>query len=227
MKFDAELVARDIRLSASDSLQLDESLVLRALGDLTVGVRVERGGQSIADDVSPDGAVRYSITGKSPQGREGERETCEILIERLNRNRGEAEKWGDLTEQPEGSPADYEASTAATQAKRRKPLRLNIQVTRVGDEDFWRRLNGAGYDEGKPTLDDLKEALYAAILAKDQKAGRDIVLAVDARNTPRHAFLPVVDSFREKHGVWAAGVGFQEVWVVGPIADMAERLDLV
>ena len=107
----------------------------------------------------------------------------------------------------------------------RTPLRLKIQVVLVGDRDFWRRLNTVGQIDDKSSVSDLREALCDAITGKSTKAGRDIVLAIDARDTPRHSFRPVVDSFREQHGAWAAGTGFQEAWGVGPIPDMTERLD--
>jgi len=223
MKFDAELVARNI--TVSEIVHVDESLVLHSPGELAEGVRVERGGQSIADDLAPDGTVRSLIKGKSPQGREGEREACQILIERLNRGRTDGEKWRDLTEQREDSPVDWEASAPPPRGGR-EPSRLRIQVTLVGDSDFWQRLNTVGQIEEKSSIADLREALYAAIRVKSTRSSPDIVLAINARDTPRHSFRPVVDSFREQHAGWAAEIGFQEIWVVGPIPDMTERLDL-
>jgi len=52
------------------------------------------------------------------------------------------------------------------------------------------------------------------------------VLALDATDSPRAALRSVVEMFREQYGEWTAGVGFQEVWVVGPVIDLVNRLDI-
>jgi hypothetical protein len=70
------------------------------------------------------------------------------------------------------------------------------------------------------------ETIRASIQAKITRADRKIVLALDATDSPRAYFRPVVDEVRIQYGEWAIHVGFREIWIVGPSAALVNRLDV-
>jgi hypothetical protein len=106
--------------------------------------------------------------------------------------------------------------------------KLKVQVVRaeVGPE-LRRSLSRRDSVSGKPRSDEIADSLQAAIEHKRTRAFGDIVLALDATETPRFAFAPIISSFRKRYGVWAAQVGFKQIWVVGPIPDLVAQLDIL
>jgi hypothetical protein len=50
---------------------------------------------------------------------------------------------------------------------------------------------------------------------------------LDATRLPAHGFDAVVEAFRSRWGAWTKGLGFDEVWVVGPSESLTWRLDVV
>ncbi len=52
-----------------------------------------------------------------------------------------------------------------------------------------------------------------------------IHLVLDATDSPRFALTAVVTEFRKQYGTSARG-RFAQVWIVGPVVDSVERLDV-
>ena len=89
---------------------------------------------------------------------------------------------------------------------------------------MWRRRENV--HERSEDIRTVVEAIRTAIQAKATRADRKITLALDATDSPRASFRPVVDAFRTQYGPWAACIGFREIWIVGPVAALVNRLDV-
>lgn len=214
-----------IGIGASDSgaIQIEEGLVVHGKGnDRTEAIRLsDSEGQSTAADLLGDGTARLSIQGRSPQGEEGGEIVCRALIGRLNQY---GARWGEPRFVQE-TGVDYEARDGEEV--------LKIQVTRPV-RDVWEPLKHAGLaTKDYPSAQQIAAELQLAIQDKVDRLKnqlqpsqlKGITLALNATMTPSSAFGSVVESFRRRHGTWARGVGFKDIWVVGPTADLTFRLD--
>jgi hypothetical protein len=207
-----------LQVSASDAVSLSDSMMAaRASGSQIDAVRLATDARSVAADLLGDGSVESSIQGQSPRGEEDTRRVCEILIERLNQD---GKRWV-LSEPPKEKTREEGIDCTARDGQET----LKIQVTRIGTQEFWKTLGDMGRVSIPTTAGLCADALRVAIEHKAVVASRHTLLALNAINTPQHAFVSVIESFRLRHGSWAAGVGFQEIWVVGPIPDLTARLD--
>jgi len=176
---------------------------------------VDSSGVSITADSFEDATVTFSTERRSRHGEEGVEQICAILIERLNQS-------GPHWEQPKRPRREGGVDCEASDGEEV----LKIQVTRAEpSQRFWQKLSTAGQVAGCSTVDDSTDILRAAIDRKSVSASNDVVLALDATDTPGFAFQAVTDSFRKRHGPWAAHIGFKQIWLVGPTARLTERLD--
>jgi hypothetical protein len=183
-------------------------------------VRVGRSGpdaRSAAADLAPDGAVTDEIEGRASKKEASELRSATILVDRLN-------MLGANWSHPEARSGLEDGVDCIAHGADGKTLR--IQVT-TPEREIWARLrNERSVGRANPSVDRAVEAQHGAIKAKALLAGREnIVLALDATDSPRYALRAVVDEFRTRHSVWAASVGYLAIWVVGPVADMVYRLD--
>jgi hypothetical protein len=53
---------------------------------------------------------------------------------------------------------------------------------------------------------------------------RKLLLALNAIRSPGYVEDPVVAVFLATHGTWAAGLGYQAIWLVGPTAELTHQL---
>jgi len=53
----------------------------------------------------------------------------------------------------------------------------------------------------------------------------NLLLALDAIRLPAHSFEDVVQEYIKRHGSWTSSLGFQSVWLVGPVLPLTWRLD--
>jgi hypothetical protein len=84
-----------------------------------------------------------------------------------------------------------------------------------------------GWSDRTLGVHDAVDAIKAVIEDKTRFSELDeIVLALDATDSPRYALRAVADAFQAQHVAWAAGVGYQAIWLVGPVADLVHRLDI-
>lgn len=180
----------------------------------------ERQGRASAATLGSDGVLRYSVSGSSPQGEEDTEFTCRILARRLTL---EGEDSYDVV--PGVEPVDRFL------VKRGRPEEeLGVQVVRADPSPtLWRQLSASGSVQRDVPVKDLVAALRAAIEHKEQNLPRsvreDLVLALDANRLPGYAFNAVVREFHWTHLAWAAGLGFNAIWLVGPEPSLTWRLD--
>jgi rubredoxin len=222
-----EQASNDVNISATDSAHLSEKDVAHGQSPSGEMVRVvDTSGESVVADQASDGSVQYSITGKSRQGETGNLGVCRTLIERLNR---EGDGWGEPTDTSGDSRTEEGVDCKAYHGNRV----LNVQVTRAEiDQQIWRQLGQAQQvTSSSASPAEVAGTLCKPILAKAKKIitpaqRQEIVLALDATQSPIHGFQDIVQSFRQLHGQWAQGLGFRGIYVVGPTADLTARLDV-
>lgn len=206
----------------SDTAAAHESLIIDGLGnDGSEKISIDRGGfdaRVASADASPDELITDHIEGNAPKRDDAELRAAQYLVNRLN-------QLGDDWNSPHLARADARTERGVDCIARGNSIRkqlLQIQVTTT-EREVWRQREYVHERNAEKLA--IVEAIRAAIQDKATRADRRITLALDATDSPRAAFRSVVDAFRTKYGMWAAGVGFQEIWLVGPVAALVNRLD--
>jgi hypothetical protein len=183
-----------------------------------------RQGRAAAASMGKNGNLSYSLSGSSPQGEEDTLRACQILVTKLNEAGGDWDQPSLVCDGPVDCAAiDREDASC----------RLYIQVVRANvDSRSWATLNQTGkIEETGVAKQTLVEQIKAAIEAKanDRKlpmaTRRGLVLALDATRLPASGFDSVVREFRSKWGDWANKLGFDGIWLVGPLDSLTWRLD--
>jgi hypothetical protein len=198
-------------------------LVIRKLSnDGTEAIRIsDSKKRSSAIDLDTSGQLSYSIEGASSHGESNTPDVCKALIQRLNMSGGQ---WGEPAI-PDGR--DDEIDCVAHDGQRT----LNIQVTRaVSKQDIWRQLDRLGSVTDTTTVqraaDDLicRVQMKAKIVPPVRRS--NLLLALDAMDTSGHSLGVVINDFQKRHGAVARALGFQAIWIVGPLAELTSRLDI-
>jgi hypothetical protein len=209
-------------VSDSDAAAACESVVVDGRGqDGSERIAQNRGGvdcRVASADASGEGTIRDRIEGGAPGKEAAELRVAQLLVSRLN---GLGQNWNI----PRLIRADArsERGVDCVASDRSDPrVLLQIQVTTT-EREAWRQ-TGAVHERETGRLA-VVGMVRTAIEAKRTRADSKIVLALDATDSPRAAFRSVVELFRDQHGEWAAGVGFREVWLVGPAINLVSRLD--
>ena len=205
-----------------DAATAVESLVVDGYGDDgSARIAIDRAGvdrRVARADVSVDGLVTDRIVGAAPNRDNAESRVAEYLVDRLN-------QLGADWQSPELVRADARNERGVDCISRSISGReLLIQVTTT-EREVWRQRENV--HERSVMSQTVVEAIRVAIQAKVTRSDQEIILALDATDSPRAAFRAVVDAFRTQYGAWAAGVGFQEIWLVGPVAALVNRLDVL
>jgi hypothetical protein len=207
---------------AEDTATAVESCVVDGRGnDGSAHIAIDRADVDLrvaSADLSADGLVSDHIVGSAPGRDIAELRVAQYLVSRLNQLSND--DW--LT--PELVLADARQERGVD-CITRKPSgeELQIQVTTT-EREVWQRREDI--HERSADIPAVVEAIWSAIQAKRTRADRKIVLALDATDSPRASFRPVIDEFRTRYGDWALHVGFQEIWLVGPSAALVNRLDV-
>lgn len=183
----------------------------------------QRQGRAAHGSVTPAGAVDHGFTGPPPTNETGTLDACQRLVRQLNADGGQ---WVVPIALSEGLPhvdCRVESAGAAGEC-------LDVQVVRaMTDRAHWHEVDREGRRVivGE-TPNDAANALRRSIELKQNRirpeARATLVLALDASDTPALAFDAVVAAFRCAHGEWATSVGFQSIWLVGPVNRMIHRL---
>jgi hypothetical protein len=168
-------------------------------------------------DLSADGMVTDRIVGKAPTRDHGELRVAQYLVARLNQLGAD---WQSV-ELVRANARDERGVDCI--ARNDSGEKIQIQVTTT-EREAWREREDV--HERSADIPTVVEAIRVAIQNKATRADRQIMLALDATDSPRAAFRPVVDAFRKQCAAWAGGVGFQEIWLVGPVVDLVNRLDV-
>jgi hypothetical protein len=184
---------------------------------------VDSSGQTAFGDFAGS-SVSHSYEGKRRPSEADNVDICNILITRLNQD---GSNWQNCRNASSGGDeVDCEAYDG--------PNVLKIQITRSEyDTSFWRNIGTKGTASNVyPSIEDAADALRNVIREKSEKKivtlsqRSNILLALDATETPSHVLDVVVRSFRERHGQAARSLGFRGIWVVGPFAHLTFRLDV-
>ncbi len=182
-------------------------------------IRIDRSGPDpriAAADVR-DGKVTEYIAGPASDDDHAELRVADLLVSRLNELRA---NWHDL-ELLRASAHDERGIDCT--ARDDAGNVLLIQVTRA-DQTAWGPLHRAPSITREQTITSLVAGICAAITHKKTRATSNVVLALDATDSPGSALREAVDSFRRQHGEWAAAIGFREIWLVGPVNALVQRL---
>lgn len=212
----SELIARKLpRTGVIPSS--DNSRPEAAYGDESIRFK-RKGGRMSAVDIEGD-EVEFSHRGPPPQNEEGSERVARELVMAINQRTVFA--W-PAPQRPPGPERGVDCECRSVEG-----TSLAIQVTRVAaDRDVWRKMHTDGYAEGRTKVSALVEAVWRAIQNKFNAAGiGDICLALDARVSIEAAIPRVADAFKAAHGADLRSLGFQQVWLVGPLQDLIFRLD--
>ena len=148
---------------------------------------------------------------------------CRLLVGKLNRD-GAA--WGEPV--PGKGIVDCEAFDNDEPTKR-----LAIQVVRANtDPNLWKALNTHKRVSQLQTpqmelADQLKQAIEKKANKIQLGLREGLMLALDATRLPALAFDEVVLLFERQFGLWAKSLGFEGIWLVGPVDELISRLDRI
>ncbi len=214
-------MSRLFTVQTGGSIAPSGRLVGRKLSnDGTEAIRVaDSQKRSSATDLDTSGQLSYTIAGVSPRGESDTLDVCRTLIQRLNMS---GEQWGAPTV-PEGPEGGIDCVVKDGQQA------LYIQVTRaVSTQDVWRQLGRLGSATATATVqraaDDLLGSIQKKVIQIPQAQRSNLLLALDAMDTSGHALEVVIHDFQKRHRAAVRALGFQAIWVVGPLAELTRRL---
>lgn len=165
------------------------------------------------------GERRQEFQGRPAQGEEDVLQVCRSLRGALALH---GERWGPFSRAP--SPHDDMDAVARNDAG----AELRVQVTQVEERAVWGTAARAGQVTSQRSVTELVANIRAAVeeKARDHTPAqrRKLVLALDAIRSPAHVHEPVPATFLADHGQWAASLGYQVIWLVGPTAALTRQL---
>ncbi len=159
---------------------------------------------------------RQDFHGRPAQNEEDVLQVCRSLRAALQR---EGQVWGPFSLPPthaDDADAVAEDSSGAV---------LRVQVTRV-ERVAWRTLAQSGQATLERSIEERVADIRAAVESKlyPEAQRRNLLLALDAIRSPGYVEGPVVAAFLAAHGAWAAGLRYRAIWLVGPTAELTNRL---
>ena len=216
-------IVRTLSGSVANGLPLsDHQTVLGRRKDKPFAFResLDPDGRASSADRDDDGLHSFCLSGSPPQGEEDTLRVCHLLVRKLN-------FVGDNWDDPVRGDGVVDCEAADADQPQRK---LQIQVVRaVVDPKLWQelRIRGtitrSGVDSSKLAFH-LKDAI-------DKKTNipssvrRGLALALDATRLPAFAFDDVLEVFHREYLLWTKSLGFEAVWLVGPVPELVCRLD--
>jgi hypothetical protein len=193
---------------------------LRGVDGTDAAVRISADNAAISADALPGTELVRSVEAKSRHNEEGTDKVCSLLLAKLNQN---GESWRNLR-RPEDRASDVDWT-----AENDDGDVLKMQVTRAErSKPFWRGIEKghvmSNLQSENTAMQNLKDAIVGkSRLPASQK--NELLLLLDATETPDLAFVQMIESFRANHGMWAKELGFKSIWIVGPVEDLVHRLD--
>lgn len=203
-------------VEVNDTVGVTESHVVDGFGEGGETIVTGGDGHDTLVEADPAGPVTVRV-GRKPSKAESKLRTARLLVQRLNHG---GAQWDPP--QPT-NPSARDEKGIDCEASGPNELRLRIQVT-TPERAAFREIGRGSEFRSNTSEGALVEALRDAIEAKRTRSAPDIHLALDAVHAPAHALRSVAEAFRRQHGGWAASVGFQKIWLVGPSVDLVQRL---
>jgi hypothetical protein len=202
-------------------MEQQDSFVANSKGGAEQALRVADEQRSAAANLTKDSRLTSSLTARPRPGETANAEVCKILIARLNQDGG---TWSrcDCGKRKRVDEVDCTAFNADGKE-------LKMQITRAAqDKTLWTPSGEFCGKDRDQSVNDAVEELRSAIKEKSrlpavQKA--DLVLVLDAIETPGHVMDQIVNSFRKNYGTWLKALKFKQVWIVGPNESLTYRLD--
>jgi len=181
----------------------------------------ERDGRTTSASSDDNGTISYSFAGTAPQGEEDTMTTGRVLLQAMN---ARGYSWINLREL-NAHWADCEATDEHDNKKK-----LWIQVVRaITAQQFWKEVQGSGKisrsSQPKDLACQLKEAVEHKNADLPESSRPRVTLALDATRLAALAFDEVVLEFKKQFGSWAASLGYDSIWLVGPLPALTHRLD--
>jgi len=180
----------------------------------------ERDGRTASAELLEDGTIRSVLTGVPPQGEDDTMFAARLLVNVLNQRGG---RWGTPT---------FGTGAVDAQVAEIVPsgASLSIQVVRVEvAQDLWMQLHRAQRVERGQAAATMSETVRNAITHKAHSLPsiserRGITLAIDANRLPAYVFDDVISRFLADHETWASTLGFDAIWIVGPVDVLVKQL---
>jgi len=182
--------------------------------DGSEAIRDHRSREDFADaDYNLSEKLAFSNRGRSRQNEEGNLAVGAALIEKLN---SLGAKWGPPVWCNEGGVDCFSQG---------QPEKLAIQITKISPEDYFKNLNERGSASDEHDIEQAMWDIMEAIRRKAGQASPQIVLALDATDTPVYTMSAVLDALRSKREAELRRSGWQAIWLVGAEPTLTSRLD--
>jgi len=162
-----------------------------------------------------DGVYDIKINGESRQGEDGKNKIGENLMKKLNLLGSEILSFKEPLSETGIDIVLYKAIGF-----------IDVQITKAHQQD-WKKLNIKGIIKSSFTKQALANNLKKSITNKliiPKKQRKNLILALDALETPAYCFKGVINEFNMLHGKSISSLGFKEIWVVGPSVSLTVRL---
>lgn len=186
-----------------------------------VGFNESQGrGRAAHGTIDEQGSASFGISGSPSHGEDGTLETSALFIRVLN-------SGGARWQQPN---LISEGLTDALSCSLDDNAELRMQVVRaVSEPAIWKALGCSGSTECKlltpaQIADLLRDSISRKVLRIHPTDRADLVLLLNALDTPIVCFDQPISVFLSEHGLWAAGLGFRGIWVIGPWPSLVRTL---
>lgn len=209
----------NIQDSESDSLYMELS---NTQTKELIEYGVEKNNETSRARQNNDNTFTHSLTGSSPQGEANTLPTCVTLVQALNEA---GENWSHPIDNTEKN--DNVDCIAYDKDNNKKELRIQV-VHAMTDENFWQQLSQKGQIAREASINELLAILKLSIEKKIKippPQRPHLVLALDATKLPVFIFDGVLKEYILRYGSWTHSLGFQSVWLVGPLSTNTKRLD--
>jgi len=187
----------------------------------TFGESQRPDGRASSADYDDDRSMSFSVSGSSPQGEEETLKVCKLLVQKLNLD---GNNWCEPV--LGNGVVDCETTDINDPSQS-----LQFQVIRaISNQSFWKQLNTQGAAQ-ESSVDPSVLASYIenAIKKKTEKLPSSVrnglILVLDATLLPGITFDVVFEEFHTLYSTWASSLGFEGIWLVGPVIELVQRLD--
>lgn len=178
--------------------------------------------QYSAAEADENGMVSSWINGNPVQGENDTASVGRVLVEAINAH---CDQWELADESPVG------AVDCVLRHQLDPARRIKVQVVRaIVDPRLYRELATANsVVEVHLDPEEIAGRMFDAVMKKAEhyplQLRRELVLALDAMRVSVCTMSSVIKVYRCTFGQRTRNIGFMEVWLVGPVDSMTQRLD--